>query len=253
MTDDVFTEDQGGEQQAAEPNVLAELVGEDKKFKTLDDLAKGKLEADAFIEKLKEEKQMAVDELKAIQDKANEGTQVSELMALVKELKAAEVSGDIKQGDHSSADDLESKIREIMQGVSSEQTAKKNRDKGNALVLEKVGGDKEAAKLFVAERAKQLGLQPKDLADLSERSPEAFAKLIGSESKGTGSTSTMHGANTRALEHAGNAVETIDGHHTKAYYDRKRKELGTVKYLQDRRLQNQYLKDAMALQNRFNS
>lgn len=37
-------------------NYLQELVGEDKKFKTVDDLAKGKAEADLFIKRLLDEK-----------------------------------------------------------------------------------------------------------------------------------------------------------------------------------------------------
>jgi len=45
-------------------NYLTELVGEDKKFKTVDDLAKGKAEADAFIERLLREKREMEDKLK---------------------------------------------------------------------------------------------------------------------------------------------------------------------------------------------
>lgn len=244
MTDDVFTADQPGE---SEPSVLDQLVGEGKKFKTLDDLAKGKLEADAFIEKLKEENQMALEELTKLQGKEEEGTKIKELLDLVKNQNTESKDNQAEEVD------LDAKIREILQGVSSEQTAKANRDKGNALVLDKVGGDKEAAKTFVAERAKQLGLQPKDLADLSERSPEAFAKLIGSENKGQSSTGSLPGgANSQAMGNTSNANETIEGHHTKAYYDRMRKEMGTRKYLADHRLQNQLMKDAMALGSRFN-
>lgn len=245
---DVFeTADQGGEQES-EAGTLAELVGEDKKFKTVEDLAKGKLEADAFIEKLKEENAMALDELKKYQGEQDNSAKVAELLETVKSMSQQQDS----EGTNQFSDEaLSEKIREIMQGVSAEQTAKLNREKGNELVLAKVGGDVEAAKLFVAERAKELGLKPSALAELSEISPAAFAKLIDAKSAGSSGTVNLQHSNTRAMEaHAD--VESIDGHHTKAYYDRMRKEMGTVKYLQDRRMQNQYLKDAMALGERFN-
>ena len=249
MADDVFnTDDQAGE--PGETSPLNTLVGEDKKFKTLDDLAKGKLEADAFIEKLKEENRMALEELEKLQTKGDDSAKVSDLMATVKEMIAQQQNSD---GTNQLTDeDLSEKIRQIMQGVSAEETAKLNREKGNALVLQKVGGDVEAAKMFIAERAKKLGLTPAKLAELSEISPDAFAKLIDAGSSASSSgTVPLQGSNPRAMDKHTD-VETIDGHHTKAYYDRLRKEMGTVKFLQDRRLQKSYLDDAMHLKERFN-
>lgn len=55
MTDDLFTgADQSTDTTPAEIKI-EDLVGEGKKFKTVEDLARGKLEADRFIEKLKSE------------------------------------------------------------------------------------------------------------------------------------------------------------------------------------------------------
>jgi hypothetical protein len=45
-------------------NYLEDLVGEDKKFKSVEDLAKGKAESDAFIRKLQEENEGMRQELK---------------------------------------------------------------------------------------------------------------------------------------------------------------------------------------------
>lgn len=252
MADDVFdAADQGGETEGkTDDNPVNALVGEDKKFKTVEDLAKSKLEADAFIEQLKEENKVALEELKKYQGQEDNSAKVQELLEAV---KAAGQQQD-SEGDNQLTDEaLSEKIREIMQGVSAEETAKRNRAKGNELVLRKVGGDVEAAKLFVAERAKELGLKPSALAELSEISPQAFAKLIdaNTSASSSGSTNLQH-SNPRAMEsHA--TIETVDGHHTKAYYDRVRKEMGTVKYLQDRKLQKRYLDDAMALGDRFNT
>lgn len=248
---DVFdaATDQSGEQEGNN-NPVESLVGEGKKFKTVEELARGKMEADAFIEQLKEENHMAVEELKKLQEGTNNETKVADLIKAVKE--AASQQQDSEGDNQLSEEALSERIREIMRGESAKQTAERNRAKGNELVLQKVGGDSEAAKLFVAERAKALGMSPSKLAELSEISPEAFAKLI--DAKGTSSTSgtvSLQGSNPRAMDSHAN-TETIDGRHTKAYYDRVRSEMGTVKYLQDRRLQKQYLDDAMALGERFN-
>jgi len=248
---DVFeAADQGGNKEGSnEDNLLESLVGEDKKFKSVEDLARGKLEADAFIEKLKEENHMALEELEKLQGSKDDSAKVADLIAAVKE---AAQQQDSDGTNHMSDDDLSEKIREIMQGESAKETAKRNRDKGNELVLSKVGGDVEAAKIFVAERAKELGMTPAKLAELSEISPDAFAKLIDAKSSTSSSgTVKLQGSNPRAMDNHVN-TETIDGHHTKAYYDRVRKEVGTMKYLQDRKLQLQYLRDAMALGERFN-
>jgi len=249
---DVFeTADQGGETEGStEDNPLETLVGEGKKFKTVEELARGKLEADRFIEKLKEENHMALEELQKLQGNKDDSAKVADLIAAVKEAAAQQQDSD--GNNQMSEDALSEKIREIMQGESAKETAKRNRERGNELVLSKVGGDVEAAKIFVAERARELGLTPAKLAELSEISPDAFAKLIDAKSSTSSSgTVKLQGSNPRAMDAHVN-TETIDGHHTKAYYDRLRQEMGTMKYLQDRKLQKRYLDDAMALGERFN-
>jgi hypothetical protein len=248
VTDVFEAADQGGTQDEA-PSVLEDLVGEDKKFKTLEDLARGKLEADAFIEKLKEENAMALAELEKYGSKEEENAKVSDLIKAVQESAKQDSEGNNQMTD----EDLSEKIREIMKGETEAQTRAQNRDKGNKLVLEKVSGDVEAAKIFVAERARELGISPSRLAELSEVSPDAFAKLIDSESSiSSRGKVPLQDRNPQALKHS-SSVETVEGRHTKAYYDRMRKELGTVKYLQNRKLQKAYLDDAMALGERFNS
>jgi hypothetical protein len=246
---DVFeAADQGGEEQSGD-NPVETLVGEGKKFKTVEDLARGKLEADAFIEQLKEENHMAVEELKKLQGNSDDSAKVADLISAVKEaaLQQAESTSTTMTDD-----DLSERVREILRGETAKETAERNRAAGNELVLSKVGGDIEAAKIFVAERARELGMTPAKLAELSEISPEAFAKLVGVDNTGSQSgTVALQGSNPRAMDSHVD-METIDGHHTKVYYDRLRKEMGTAKYLQDRGIQKGYLHDAMALGDRFN-
>ena len=249
MTDVFDAADQGGEQQQEQNvNPLDELVGEDKKFKTLEDLAKGKQQADAFIEKLKEENKQIMEELEKLQRNEGETAKVSDLIQAVK----GAAQQDSESNNQMTDEDLSERVKEILKGETAKVTAERNRAKGNELVLQKVGGDVEAARVFIAERAKELGVTPARLAELSEVSPAAFAKLVDSEpSISSRGKVPLQDKNPQAFKHS-NSIESIEGRHTKAYYDRMRKEMGTVKYLQNRKLQKQYLDDALYLGDRFN-
>jgi type II secretory pathway component PulM len=247
MSDDVFapTGDEG-------TSALEGLVGEGKKFTTVEDLAKGKLESDAFIEKLKGENAEALEALKAAEGAAQDGATVSDLL---KQLKDAQEQA-AKAGEPApSKDDLEKLVRDIVRGDTVKQTAEQNRAEANKLVLEKVGGDAVAAKTYLADRAKALNLTVEKLAELSESSVDAFAELLGikrtqtvqqrgvADLKGSGDGEGL--APTRVME--------VDGYHTKAYFDKLKKDMGVAAYLGNHKIQNEYLKAAMALgDERFN-
>jgi len=139
-----------------------------------------------------------------------------------------------------------------MQGVSDTETRGQNRAKGNALVLKQVKGDVEAAKTFIAGRAKALGMTTDELAVLSELHPEAFAKLVANNpSTDPKGITSLNDLNPEIIANATRET-TIDGVHTKAYYDALKKEMGAGAYWKDSKVQGQYYKDAMKLGDRFN-
>ena len=240
---DVFSSDQG-----AQESTLDSLVGDGKKFADANELAKGKQEADSFIEQLQGELKGVREDLSTLEVKSEKSKTVAELIQAVQDSQKQE-PGDTNQ---MSEEDLSNKIKDIMQGVSDTSTKVQNRDKGNELVLKKVNGDIEAAKAFVAERAKQLSMTTDALAALSEVSPDAFAKLIDVDpSTITKSITSLDGTNTETLD-AASPQTLVDGHNTKAYYTALKKEMGVGKYWKDTKVQNQYFKDAEALGDRFN-
>lgn len=226
---------------------LAGLVGEGKKFSTTEDLAKGKLDSDTFIKKLEAENAEALDALKVAQESAKDGATVSEL------LKAMQDSQNKNPDDGKpvlSEEDLRKLVRDTVSGDSAEATAAANRAEGNKLVLDKVGGDAEAAKTYLADRAAALNLTVEKLAALSESSPQAFAELVGLAR----TKDSSPGKSIVSLKTAGDgdgvtssAVMEVEGHKTKAHYDALKKEMGVAKFLGNHKLQNAYLKDAMAL------
>jgi len=241
---DVFDTDPG----VTTTSALEELVGDGKKFADNEALAVGKKESDNFIEQLKEEKQQALDALEEAKKGAGEGATIADLL---KELRAAQQTED-KDNQPMSDEDFQEKVRSIVKGEEADATRTANREKGNALVLQKLDGNVEAAKTYVAERATALGTTPAKLRELSEESPELFAKAmeLDTSTAPTG-TAQLPNVNTNNLQPT--VPEEVDGHKTKAYYDRMKKDMGTRKYLDDHKLQNAKMADAIALGERFSN
>lgn len=231
-------------------SLLEELVGPGKRFATVDDLARGKVEADAFIEQLKQEKQGVLEALQEAEKGQKEQVTIADLIKAVKDPrdKDSKPAADPQTSEEA----LQEKIRSIMKREEAEQTRKANRERGNALVLQKAQGNAEAAKALVAERAEKLGLTPDKLTELSELSPSAFAKVmeidLSNAPKGTASL-PKHNSE---FQDQGVRME-VDGRKTKAFYDKLKKEMGPGRYYGDAKVQLAYLKDAQALGEKFNT
>lgn len=249
MSDDVFAQTEGVEGTSKDgDNPLAALVGQGRKFESVEDLAKGKLEADKFIEQLKGELQQTREQMAALEEVATKKETVSDLIKAVKQANKVDESGN----QPISEDTLKEMVDSIMDNRYEKQTRLANYQQANQSVLDKFSGDVEAARAYMAERAKQLGISTERLRSLGEESPSAFRQLMEVQSR-TGSQSVT-GIPESHVERGGNPArqEIIDGHRTKAYYDRLKKDMGLAKYWNDPKVQGQYYKDAMALGDRFN-
>ena len=239
MTDDVFT----GDQEGGNESTLEALVGEGKKFATVELLAAGKAEADAHIAKLETEAAENKDAFDKLQKEKGTEYTVADLMKAVQDANVSKGSTDDKP---LSEEQLQEVVRSMMKDESTATTKAGNRAQGNKLVLAKVDGNVEAAKALVTERAAQLGLSPARLAELSEESPDAFANLMGLTASTGSSTGTVGLQGTKADGNTGPVLE-IEGHKTKSYFDAKRKEMGNAKFLNDIPLQVELQKCSQAL------
>lgn len=247
--DDIFTDDKSGDKTSS---ALETLVGEGKKFADAEALAKGKTEADGFIETLKQEKQAVVDELAALKGKDEGKATVADLIKAVQETNA--VSADDK-GDKPMTDaDFQEKVRTITAGDKETDRRSTNRAQGQALVLGKEGIDSnDAAKTYIAERATALGTTSEKLGELSEESPAAFAKLMEIDpNKSPKGTTSLPGQQNSLALNLENKVLEVDGHKTKSYYDAIRKEKGAKAWINDSNMQMAMARDASALGEKFN-
>ena len=253
MSDDVFASTEGKEVEGTTSTVdtspLADLVGDDKKFKTLDDLAKGKLESDKFIEQLQGELKQTREQMAELEEAASKKATVSDLVEAVKN---ANKKVDEEGNQPVSEEQLKKLVTDIMEGQTEAQTRASNFKQANQSVLDKFNGDVEAARTYTAERAKQLGLTVDKLRSLGEESPSAFRALM--DVKPSTGSQGVTGIPEVNVERGSNPAQqmVIDGHHTKAYYDNLKKELGPSKYWNDTKIQGAYFKDAQALGDRFN-
>jgi len=228
--------DDHNEADDATKDFLAELVGEDKKFKSVEDLARGKAESDRFITQLQNEL-------------AEARTEVQKRIAL-EELKTAilerETNGGQPNGqpieDKPASVDANS-IEELVSKKLADLETTKTKTANEAVVTETLNqlwGDNAATEL--KRVAADVGMSVKELGELGQRNPKALFKLIG-----VGNQPVPNGGSVpRSSIHVDNSV---NGERNKKYYD-KLKATDPRSYW-DKKTQVAMMKDAMRLKESF--
>jgi len=194
---------------------LEDLVGEGKKFKTLEDLARGKAEADRYIDELKAQ-------VAALSEKAAKGDKTDELLAQLRAEAASAASASAQSQNKTSAADPEHTTSSVSEQdlerlLEAKLTAReKDRSAADNLKLVETELTKlygEAAKEKLAAKSKETGLSVARLAQLGAESPTALLALFGALKAPLG------GVNTEAMATAGNS-----GERDYAYYQKLRKQ-----------------------------
>ena len=242
MSNNETAPDQGAN---VEGSILDALVGEGKKYASLEELAKGKAEADSFIDKLK-------DENSDLRKQAEEKTTIMDLMEAFKSLNQEQESN---SESVTPLDDevLQGKLEQMIKEREAKRTSEANRTEAMKLVSEKLNGDEKAVDLFVQQKALQLGMEADKLWSLSEESPAGFAQIIGLESQPTQQVTPMalpH-QNTEAVS-SGPSME-VDGFKTKNWFDQQRREMGNKKFINDSTIQRRMIESREKLGDRFYS
>lgn len=235
-----------------ENNVFETLVGEDKKFKSPDDLAKAKLEADAFVERLKEENSA----LRAIGKTVDTNSEKLAAMAAILE----KIKGEPSTGGYDRSGDKANANNQSISGLSRDDVMKlfeemenERRQEGNKKFANKklaeVFGDK--AHEVLKNKAEELGVSMDQMQEVARRSPSAFFNMIGLNGENKSRSSTQRGSsvNTEALEGSSGSGET--GVRNNAYYEKLKKDMGAKKFAFDVRLQQQMWKDINRLGDAF--
>lgn len=202
MTDDVFNEDDNVNDS---DTFLDQLVGEGRKFKSAEDLARGKAESDRYIEQLKTELEN--------QKRLNE-EKFDELLRTVKNKSAQTAEGNNSQTpdshinssrpsdvDNTSPNDAGGDLESLVKKTLKEQQDLTRKEANVQAVNQKLAemyGEKAAS--VVKTRAEEMDMSLSSLKQMAETSPKAFLKLIaGEESKSTGLSGVQSRVNTESL------------------------------------------------------
>lgn len=233
-------------------NVLETLVGEDKKFKTVEDLAKGKLEADKFIQSLIREKETLLAEL----EKAQNGTDRKKILEnLMSNLANQNTTTDTStttddqtsnRANNQPAGLSHDDVVKLLEQREREQQQARNYDQAMT-PFKKLYGDKTAEVL--AAKAKELGMSVEELESLAKRSPQAFLTVTGTNARDNSTRSmAAHGS---SIPPVGTGADSSI--RNKAWYDAKMKEMGPLNFMRDAKLQVQLHKDMAALGDAWDS
>lgn len=235
------------------------LVGEGKKFRSPSDLAKAKLEADSFIEKLKSENRELRTIVESLDGKVKSQDMLTELIERVSKGTAATTAttnGTNDATSNTASTDTRNQsvaltpedVLNLLEQREKAKSVAENRKLVNAKLAEMYG---DKAVEVVRQRAAELGLTDKAVFQLAESSPKAFLKLVSSNVEapnavraGGAGKSTV---NSQAV-FAGNVGSDV---RNDAYYAKLKSEMGAVKFALDTNMQVQMHKDMERLGDAF--
>lgn len=197
------------EQQVENP--LEALVGEDKKFRSVDDLARGKIESDRFITQL--QKQNA--EMQSLIEKQEEADK-DRIDRLIQKLENDQANSTTLEGTppmnntgeagntnpmtqeptnvKEESVDIESTVDKLLR----QREAQSNRDRNVQVTSNKLNelyGDRSAS--VVKDVASKMGVSVEWMEDIAGQNPDAFFKLVGVNGKDNSSNGeTSFGSRT---------------------------------------------------------
>jgi hypothetical protein len=158
----------------SEKDYFTELVGEDKKFKTPQDLARGKVESDAFIEQIKRENAELRGEL---------GTRIKyeEFIDKLNSLPQGSIP-DNQQGEPPkdvsvmSPQEIERLVEQKLSQKDQQNTVDRNIDSVKAELLKNFGPNFAQ---HLSRQTTELGMTQEQMYALAASSPKSVYKLLG--------------------------------------------------------------------------
>lgn len=241
-TDSTTTDTQ---QTQTKESFVDHLVGDGKKFKDIEALAKGKLEADRHIGEITK----TLDELRAELAKQDYAKNLLEQMSKGSETGAEQpppvtTSSSNTENTTQSASDFEALVEKVITAKEKSKTASQNISVVGE-EMQKQYGDKTADVLKA--KSLELNMSLDRLKEIAAESPTAFFQLIGVKKMGE-KTSTSTGVTTQSTIRSEN-FNSYSQDRTFEYYQKMRKENRSLYY--SPKIQNSMLQDRERLGDRF--
>lgn len=222
-----------------------DLVGEGKKFKDLNALAKAKIESDRFIERLKRE-------TAEIRKDLNERLSVEDLLKKMQTTTTSGSQGDTNQSRGNETDTSQdkfdiSKIDELLENKLRQRTQAESASQNLKLVKESLEEHfgSSAFGYEVKKALSEVGLTVDEANAMAKTKPQAFLKLVGVGVKQPVDTS---GSIPRTRVNS-QPTSTSSNTRNNSFYENIRK--SDPKTYWSAKTQSQLHKDAIALGERF--
>lgn len=214
-------------------SLVDELVGENKKFKTVEDLAKGKRESDAFIEQLKAENAEMREDLKKLD---NAEATFETLKNEIKELKTKANTSSPKPDTREvlTKDALKELVVSSLTEIESARTSEQNTHAASTSLITYFG-NKEKVQEALTAKAKELGLSVEELGAMAARSPSALFTLMGINEKGT-STEAFKKSDVNTNRLGADQINKGLKKGTRAYFNEIRRKMGRQAFYADSKL-----------------
>lgn len=191
MSDNIFEgdDDHSNTPQQDDQISVDQLVGDDKQYKTVDELAKAKLHADQFINQLKGELSGLREDFNKLRDDNDTRERLSSILDQLNTRNQSQdddFEGDDEPnaltGNQSGQPDtkqIEALIESKITQIERERTANQNRQEAINKLKQFFGNDYKSR---LEQRTEQLRLTKEEVNALAGRSPEAFLELIAPQS-----------------------------------------------------------------------
>lgn len=231
-----------GQNTQTNESFVAQLVGEGKKFKTVEELAKGKIEADNHIGNITK----TLDELRAELAKQDYAKALLEQMNKASETTAEQPPPNIPSPSNTenttqSASDIEALVEKAITEKERSRTVAQN----IAVVgeeMERQFGDK--ATQILKSKSQELGMSMDRLKEIAAESPTAFFQLVGVTASRKSQASTAPQSSVRSEGFNSNPQDRDFD-----YYQKIRRENRSLYY--SPKVQNMMVQDRERLGNRF--
>ena len=224
-------------------NYLDQLVGEGRKFKTPEDLAKGKLYADQTIETMKRRLDELTVDYNRVREENMTKAKLEELISKFEQTPPSNEQPPVK--DNNQPVDF-NKIEEIVQQKIQQNriadVEAKNLDTVKAKLIERFGPNYQSS---VKQQIEAIGLTNEDFNSLAKKSPSALFRTLGLDQQPRDSFQTP----PRSSQRTDNFAPTADKKRTWSYYQDLKKTKPDIYY--DRKTAIQMDKDAIELGEAF--
>lgn len=180
MTDSLLAEDLTPQLDDTK-NYLADLVGEGKKFRTAEELARGKYESDSYIETMKRRQDELREDYLKLKADYDARAKLEELLDLNNIPRNQPKSNELPLVTDKESPKLDPKEIEslVSKQIQEHESNRKQTDNFNIVknkLIERYGRNYQTV---LADQISELGLTEADVDALARKSPNAFFKTMG--------------------------------------------------------------------------